>query len=68
MLWKEVTWNPPASLPMELGWTSNFTQRERSAPDVSVWEVVLDLYRGWSQRRQLLRHEHQDPLENILAT
>ena len=30
MLWKEVSWNPLASLPEELGWTSTFTQRVRS--------------------------------------
>ena len=24
--------------------------------DVSVWELVLDLHRGWSHRRQFVRH------------
>ena len=31
-------------------------------------EVVLDLYRGWSQRRQLLRHVLKGPLEHDRST
>ena len=36
--------------------------------DISVWLLVLDLYRGWSQRRQFLRHVVKDPLEHGRAT
>ena len=36
--------------------------------DVSVWEVVLDLHRGWSHRRQLLRHVLKNPLEHGRST
>ena len=70
MLWKEVSWNPLASLPVELDWTSTFTQRKRSAPSMMMfpWEVVLDLYHGWSQRRQLLCHVLKDPSEHGRST
>ena len=43
------------------------TQKETisvDSDDVSVCENVLDLNRGWSQRRQLLRHVLEDPLEH----
>ena len=40
-----------ASLPMTLGWKNTCAQRKRS-----VWELVLDVQRGWGQRRQFVRH------------
>ena len=30
--------------------------------------VVLDLHRGWSQGRQILRHVLEDPLEHGRST
>ena len=71
MLWKVVSWNPLASLPVEHGWKSTFYATETFGAindDVSVWDVVLDLYRGWRQRRQLLRHVLKDPLEHGRST
>ena len=64
---KEVSWTLLASLLLKLGWTSTFTQQKRSAPSTVMFpsgEVVLDLYRGWSQRRQHLRHVLEDPSEH----
>ena len=36
--------------------------------DVSVCVVAFDLYRGWSQRRQLFRHVLKNPLEHGRST
>ena len=55
---EEMSWTPLVSSPMTLGWKNTRATETFStdSADVSVWELVLDLHRGWGQRRQFVRH------------
>ena len=66
MFRKEVSWNPLASETWLAKTPHNGNVRRND--DVTVWELVLDLHRGWSQRRLFLPHVLKDPLEHGRAT
>ena len=66
MFCKEVSWNPLASETWLVKTPHNGNVRRND--DVTVWELVLDLHRGWSQRRLFLPHVLKDPLEHGRTT